>query len=363
MLETLAEQFKNKLPFVAYRKPNSTFTKAILQHDDTLHTVSDFTESGFVFAPFDDTKAMILLPFDTILEEEISVKSFSENNNELRDPSAEAHQKHVALVQKCVDTIQHSELQKIVVSRKEEIESKKDPFVLFQELLGNYPTAFVYLWYHPKVGMWTGATPETLVKINGNTLTTMSLAGTRKLQENVEVSWNEKEIEEQQIVTDYIVHRLQNVTSTISVTEAETHQAGSLLHLCSMISGRMMPSANVGDIIKKLHPTPAICGFPTEMAKAFILSEEGYDRKFYTGYLGTLNERVETARNRNRKNQENSAYKAVRTTSELYVNLRCMELTDDKRILYIGGGITKDSNPESEWQETLAKSQIMKRVL
>ncbi len=363
MLETLAKQFNNKLPFVVYRKPNALLTKVILQHDDTLHTVSDFNESGFVFAPFDNTKDVILLPFDAIIEEEIQTKPTTESINKLRDPSAEAHKKYLQLVQKSVDTIQHSELQKIVLSRKEEIESKKDPFVLFQELVGNYPTAFVYLWYHPKVGLWTGATPETLVQVNGTTLTTMSLAGTQKLQENVEVSWNEKEIEEQQIVTDYIVHRLQDVTTNVSVTEAKTHQAGSLLHLCAMISGRMAPAVNIGNIIKTLHPTPAICGFPTEKAKAFILSEEGYNRKFYTGYLGTLNERVETARNRNRKNQENSAYKAVRTNSELYVNLRCMELTHDKRILYIGGGITKDSNPESEWQETLAKSQIMKRVL
>ncbi|MBC8754575.1 chorismate-binding protein [Kordia sp. YSTF-M3] len=363
MLETLAKQFKNKLPFVAYRKPNAILTKAILQHDDSLHTVSDFTESGFVFAPFDNTKKAILLPFDEILEEEIHTKQFSEINNVLRDPSAEAHKKYVQLVQKSVDTIQHSEIEKIVLSRKEEISAVKDHFELFEQLLHNYPTAYVYLWYHPKVGMWAGATPETLVHVQGSTLKTMSLAGTRKLQEHVVVSWDQKEIEEQQIVTDYIVDQLKTITTNLNVTEAETHQAGSLFHLCSIISGRMISTINIGDIIKTLHPTPAICGFPTEAAKSFILSEEGYDRKFYTGYLGELNERVETARNRNRKNQENSAYKAVRTNSELYVNLRCMELTHNKRILYIGGGITKDSNPESEWQETLAKSQIMKRVL
>lgn len=363
MLKILTKHFTNTLPFVVYRKPNAINSTAILQHDNSLHTVSDFSESGFVFAPFDSTKAPILLPFDTVLEEEIHAKKSSESYNELRVPSAEAHQKHLALVQKCVETIQHSELQKIVISRKEEINSTKDPFVLFQELLGNYPTGFVYLWYHPKVGMWAGATPETLVNINGATLTTMSLAGTRKWQENVEVFWNEKEVEEQQIVTDYIVDQLQLVTTNLNVTQAETHKAGSLFHLCSIISGRMKADVNIGDIVKILHPTPAICGFPTEAAKAFILVEEGYDRKFYTGYLGTLNERVETARNRNRKNQENSAYKSVRTHSELYVNLRCMEFADHKKILYMGGGITKDSNPESEWQETLAKSQIMKRVV
>ncbi|QHI35856.1 Putative isochorismate synthase MenF [Kordia antarctica] len=363
ILKKLKEHLDKKLPFVAYRKSNAISVNVIFQNDDRLHTVSDFTESGFIFAPFDATQKAILLPFDETFEGEITNFESANIINEIYDPSAEAKKKYEQLVQKAIETIQDSEIEKIVVSRKEEIDSKKDSFLLFQQLLINYPTAFVYIWFHPKVGFWAGATPETLVSAKGNTITTMSLAGTRKFQENVAVSWNQKELEEQQIVTDYIKNSLLDLTTNLVVSEAETHQAGSLLHLCSMISGRMTTTVNIGDIITNLHPTPAICGFPTEAAKTFILAEEKYDRKFYAGYLGELNKREETTRNRNRKNQENSAYRTVRSNSELYVNLRCMELTDDKRILYIGGGITKDSNPESEWQETVAKSQIMKRVL
>ncbi|WP_420574094.1 chorismate-binding protein [Kordia sp.] len=363
MLTKLSDHIQKQLPFVAYRKPNETHTKLVFQKDDHLHKVSDFTESGFVFAPFDNTKQIILIPFDEVLQGELETLEIDKTTTETLNPSAEARQKHIQLVQKGVETIQSSTIEKIVLSRKEEIASETNPLVLFERLRIQYPTAFVYLWFHPKVGMWAGATPETLLKATGNTVTTMSLAGTRRFKENVTVAWNQKEITEQQIVTDYIVNRLQNVTTNISVSEAKTHQAGSLVHLCSMISGRMPSSVNIGDIVTKLHPTPAICGFPTEAAKSFILKEEAYDRTFYTGYLGELNLREETSRNRNRKNQENSAYRTVRNNSELYVNLRCMQLTHNKRILYIGGGITKDSNPESEWQETLAKSEIMKRVL
>ncbi|EDP96359.1 chorismate-binding protein [Kordia algicida OT-1] len=363
MLDRLSNHIQKQLPFVAYRKPNALLTNVILQKNDLLHTVSDFTESGFVFAPFDTTKQTILIPFDEILSGELNRLQEDKTSIEAFHPSAEAQKKHVQLVQKGVDTIQNSEIKKIVLSRKEEIISETNPLVLFERLRDTYPTAFVYLWFHPKVGMWAGATPETLVKATGTTITTMSLAGTRKFEENTVIPWNQKEIEEQQIVTDYIVHKLQDITTNITVSKAETHQAGSLAHLRSMISGRMISTINIGDIITTLHPTPAICGFPTEAAKAFILQEEHYDRAFYTGYLGELNMRKETSRNRNRKNQENSAYRTVRTNSELYVNLRCMQLTHHKRILYIGGGITKDSNPELEWQETVAKSQIMKRVL
>ena len=50
----------------------------------------------------------------------------------------------------------------------------------------------------------------------------------------------------------------------------------------------------------------------------------------------------------------------------LFVNLRCMQLIsepENSAILYIGGGITKASIPELEWEETIAKSKVMKNVL
>ena len=61
MIETLVAHFKKNLPFVAYRKPNATLMNIVFQHDDIVHEVSDFTESGFVFAPFDATKQAILI--------------------------------------------------------------------------------------------------------------------------------------------------------------------------------------------------------------------------------------------------------------------------------------------------------------
>jgi isochorismate synthase len=363
MLATLSSQLEQQLPFVAYRKPNASQVTIVLQHDASVHTVSDFTESGFVFAPFDTRQKTILIPFETVLRGKLETVTANSNTNAELKPSAEAKTQHIDLVNKGIATIQTTELKKIVLSRKEEIDSQTDAFVLFERLREKYPMAFVYLWFHPKVGMWAGASPETLVEAKGNQITTMSLAGTRKFQENIPVSWDQKEIEEQQIVTDYIANRLEKITSHLSVSETKNQRAGSLLHLCSLIKGRMNSTVNIGDVITNLHPTPAISGFPTEAAKSFILKEEQYDRAFYTGYLGELNIQEETSRNRNRKNQENSAYRTVRTHSDLYVNLRCMQLTDDKRILYIGGGITKDSNAISEWEETCAKSQIMKRVL
>jgi isochorismate synthase len=117
------------------------------------------------------------------------------------------------------------------------------------------------------------------------------------------------------------------------------------------------------DLVTALHPTPAVCGLPLTDAKRFIQDNEKYQRAYYTGFLGELNYKEERTRNRNRRNQENSAYRSVVRTSELYVNLRCMQKVGDSFIIYVGGGITADSDPKKEWQETESKAQTMLRLL
>jgi isochorismate synthase len=116
-------------------------------------------------------------------------------------------------------------------------------------------------------------------------------------------------------------------------------------------------------LISAIHPTPAVCGLPKGSAKKFILENENYNREFYTGFLGELNLKKTLQRNGNRKNRENQAYASITKTSALFVNLRCMKLEAKQAVLFVGGGITKDSNPVAEWEETSNKAQTMKSVL
>lgn len=120
---------------------------------------------------------------------------------------------------------------------------------------------------------------------------------------------------------------------------------------------------DIAALVKAIHPTPAVCGFPKEAAKRFILQNENYNREFYTGYLGELNFQEIKKRNVNRRNVENRAYTSVKRVSDLYVNLRCMKVNGNQAFIFVGGGITKDSNAEAEWEETVNKTQTMKNVL
>ncbi|QRM90690.1 isochorismate synthase [Lacinutrix sp. WUR7] len=371
-LEIAQNHFDDALPFVLYRKPNASVIKGVFQDDDIVYTSKDLTESGFVFAPFNAEKQTVLMPFSVseTLESSFAISEVTEQNTrdkkEVQQESEnvlnDAKDFHINLVTKAINGIVEGRLKKVVVSRKEEVRlTESNPMALFERLLVKYSTAFVYCWYHPKIGLWLGATPETLLSITGNRFTTMALAGTQAYQGDDNPDWKAKETEEQQLVTDYLIASLESSVSNIVVAATKTIKAGSLLHLSTKVSGVL--NSDLMEVVKALHPTPAVCGLPKTIAKQFILENENYDREFYTGFLGEINSKEKTSRNTNRRNVENNAYAAIKTVSNLYVNLRCMQLTDVKASIYVGGGITKDSIAEKEWEETVNKTETMKAVL
>lgn len=364
-------QFDHALPFVIYRKPSDRHIHAMLQEDDHLYEVGDYTESGFVFAPFDDgSTPTVLIPssdsrtFSSIMEKDVTTTQANFIPADVVSlPSDRAA--HISLVQKGIDLIKNTELKKVVLSRKQTIpQTSRSPLAYFKKLAQNYPTAFVYCWYHPKVGLWLGATPETLLSVSNQKLHTMSLAGTQMATDITNAHWGAKEIEEQQFVTDSIVQNLSGLVNDLTVSEVQTHKAGSLLHLKTDITARLENAASrLGDIIKALHPTPAVCGLPQARAKNFILKNEGYERAYYTGFLGELNLQVTKLRARSRRNVENLAYSSLKKQTHLFVNLRCMEIDAQGAQLYVGGGVTAFSNPQAEWEETVHKLQTIGAVL
>lgn len=361
------EHYGSQLPFVIYKKPNTTEVKGLLQESDTLIITEEFTEKGFVFSPFDDREDSVLIPLQD--SKEISynhviepIKSESRTENTKADKSAK--NQHIDIVNNGVKAIKEGAFQKVVLSRKETILLKEThPISIFKNLLNTYPSAFVYCWYHPKVGLWLGATPETLLKIEANRFSIMALAGTQVYKGTLDVNWEDKEIQEQKVVTDFIVESLKNTTEKIKVSSTNTVKAGSLLHLKTMISAQLKSTSRLKEILNTIHPTPAVCGYPKQAAKDFILKYENYHRAYYTGFLGELNYDFKKAPRSSKRNIENRAYSITKKSTQLYVNLRCMQLQGDEAIIYIGGGITHNSIPEKEWEETVAKSLIIKNVL
>lgn len=166
----------------------------------------------------------------------------------------------------------------------------------------------------------------------------MSLAGT-KTPEN---SWTEKEIEEQELVTNSIVEGLKNSNCTNLKTDGpNTIKAGKIEHLRTLISCDLKDKKDWTKVVQTLHPTPAVCGIPKLKAMDYIQQLENHDRQFYTGFIGIVKE----------------------DKKDLFVNLRCMQHFNGFAKLYLGGGITAPSDEEAEWLETEKKGMTLGSIL
>lgn len=341
--------FQNQLPFVLYAKPNETILNAVFQKDAILNAFE--SQPGFVFASFYNELNIVFPLFSSeVFQEEINLNPDEnfihfENRN---DENAQILFEN--LVQNAVFEIEKGTFEKVVLSRKIEVSESIDVLKSYQSLLLKYPTAFRYLWFHPKVGLWMGATPEQLAKIRNTTFETVALAGTQLFSEAI--IWNKKEIIEQQLVTDYIKSSTENLVEVLEISASYTQKAGSLAHLKSDISGKLKSDTTELDIINALHPTSAVCGMPLKKARNFILESENYNRKYYAGFLGEFQMQEQT---------------------NLFVNLRCCELVNCNENfnlknqfninIYVGCGITKDSQPHKEFIETENKAKTILSIL
>ena len=349
LFEKIKAQLKNQLPFVCYCKPNSDTIIALLQKSDTLFELT-MDAVGFAFVSFDNEKRYILPENQSDLYyEKVSVSDYAYPKNRVFESDDSAKTAFEALVVKAVQEIEAGTFEKVVLSRKEMVALQDfDLTLVLNQLITSYPNAFNYSFYHPKVGFWLGASPEQFLKVTENNLQTIALAGTQLAGNSQDIVWGDKEIVEQQIVAEFIVTALEKHAISVLKSEPYTYKAGSILHIRTDIEAVLEDKSNLENIIELMHPTPAVCGFPKEVAKNFILKNEGYDREFYAGFLGEWNKDFNSFKEGN---------------FDLIVNLRCMQIKDDHAIVYVGCGINQGSQPEKEFMETVNKSQTMKKVL
>ena len=345
----LKEHLEAKLPFAVYAKPGSAVITGVFQTTPETFTDAELAGSGFVFAPFADGET-VFIPYG---KAEVIITEVPESYNAVTgqadtpEINTKTKQRFEALVAACVEAIKSSGFEKLVASRTETATAKSDIETIYKKLLGLYPNAFRYLFYSPLSGLWMGATPEQLLKAENNTIHTVALAGTQLYNAKETAVWQEKEQQEQLFVTNYILQQLKPFSEGINTTEPYTFRAGGIVHIKTDISAELKESVALANVIKTLHPTPAVCGLPKQEAKEWLLQNEGYNREYYSGFLGELNHDFATGQPK----------------TDLFVNLRCMKVGEGTAQLFIGCGITKDSDPEKEFYETVNKSMTMRKAL
>ncbi|MFC2110987.1 chorismate-binding protein [Bacteroidota bacterium] len=352
--------FEKQIPFVSYRLPGKEIITSFVQKDRSLHSINSYKdiekEQGFVFFSFrvSCTIPSFLIKPDLkfegsfIDEEIIEFTNFESKKNykiDVFQTTSKNDYKHN--VAKAVSTISDSEISKIVISRVLERKTSNDfnPFKFYKALCGKYTHAFTYIIYHPEIGMWAGASPEILVSVEKEKIHAVALAGTQKKEnKNLEdIKWESKEIVEQEIVADFVYNCLQNNdTKDLIRHQTKSFEAGNLVHIITNFEAEARANFSLGNLVKRLHPTPSVSGQPKKESIEFINASENHNREYYCGFMGPINNNEHT---------------------NLFVNLRCMKICNNSLALYVGAGITKDSDPEKEWIETDEKAKTLLSVI
>ncbi len=368
----------HKLPVALWRLPNATAPQLCLSFsaEAALTGLPPALEpnapAGFAFFPFRDSdhNPALFLPadvlYDTARPDELHLTDaskatwltdFLQNSatppallswpvSPQPAPHAATQEEYTALVERGVRAIEKGKVQKVVSSRAARwpLPADFDALAAFEELMERYPRAFVSLVSAPGAGTWLGATPEVLVELTADgRFCTMALAGTQPLLPDhlpQHAIWRQKEIEEQALVARYIVSCFKQLRlREYEETGPRTVVAGELLHLRTdfSVNLRAVPFPTLAtDMLRLLHPTSAVGGMPRQAALEFLQKYEGYDRAYYSGFLGPVN-------------------LPAPGVAQLFVNLRCFQVRPQEAILYAGTGLTIDSDPAREWQETELK--------
>ena len=257
----------------------------------------------------------------------------------------------IKMVEKGITAIYEGEFDKVVSARTydEPLSENFNIIDQFNRLEKAHPDAFVSLVSILGKGTWMGATPELLIESSSVHFRTVSVAGTQPFpldKDLSEAAWNQKEIEEQAMVSRYIVEQFKTIRLREFIeTGPRSVRAGNMIHLKTeyTVDLNEVHFPELGTVmLHLLHPTSAVCGMPKFSALRFIAANEHLNREFYSGFLGPVN---------------------MDGVSRLYVNLRCMQILRTRAVLYAGAGITHDSVPEKEWDETALKCQTLLGVM
>ena len=351
MLSVLHTYLQNNTAFYAYKDPTNdnvhidTIDETIpFEFDDLTNHIK---RDAFAMYPFDHTsrkgwyftadKQQVFFNKTANIETTASETKQSHHFNE------EQFKEYGKQFDKMMKAIKSKCVQKVILSKPVVIREnfEKNLPEIFIKLIALYPKTFVFLVSSPETGIWMGASPELLFSKVGDKCTTVSLAGTRSKFDDISL-WTDKEMEEQSMVSDFIDDALaKHSIKQYKKTGPSMLKVGNLTHLKTIYHFKSPSDFQWGRFVKSLHPTPALCGEPKMEAMELIRKVETHNREYYGGFLGPVH----------------------RNSTHLYVNLRSMKIEKNKSTIYVGGGLTHQSNLQNEWDELKLKSKTLLSAL
>ncbi|GAB3213085.1 isochorismate synthase [Marinactinospora thermotolerans] len=247
-----------------------------------------------------------------------------------------------------VRRIRAGDLDKVVLARDLYVDAEAgiDVRSLLGRLSRDHPDCYTF-----SVAGMVGATPELLIRRQGDAVSSLVLAGTRPrggdAQEDTaladELLSSPKDLEEHRYAIDSLRTTLAPLCSSIDVPERpELLRLANVQHLASPARATLSPGTSTLDVVAALHPTAAVGGTPTATAMPLIRELEGMDRGRYAAPVGWID---------------------AQGNGEWGIALRCAEIEGSRARLFAGGGIVAGSDPTAEVAETEAKFRVMREAL
>lgn len=271
--------------------------------------------------------------------------------HELNPKSNVTPEQFKEIVNHTKELIQEGDMFQMVPSQRFSFEFEDKPFDFYRQLRRTNPSPYMYYMDYGDYQI-IGSSPESLVTVRGETVTTNPIAGTRKrgqtLTEDVavakELKTNEKELAEHRMLVDLGRNDLGKVSEYGSVkvtTLLEIQKYRYIMHLVSEVSGKLRAHTPAIEALKATLPAGTVSGAPKVRALQRIYEMEPVKRGVYAGAIGYLS----------RDNQMDFA-----------IAIRTMVVKSNKGYVQAGAGIVYDSIAENEYQETLNKAKALLRV-
>ncbi|MGO3317143.1 MAG: anthranilate synthase component I, partial [Leuconostoc mesenteroides] len=271
--------------------------------------------------------------------------------HELNPKSNVTPEQFKKIVNHTKELIQEGDMFQMVPSQRFSFEFEDKPFDFYRQLRRTNPSPYMYYMDYGDYQI-IGSSPESLVTVRGETVTTNPIAGTRKrgqtLTEDVaiakELKTNEKELAEHRMLVDLGRNDLGKVSEYGSVkvtTLLEIQKYRYIMHLVSEVSGKLRAHTPAIEALKATLPAGTVSGAPKVRALQRIYEMEPVKRGVYAGAIGYLS----------RDNQMDFA-----------IAIRTMVVKSNKGYVQAGAGIVYDSIAENEYQETLNKAKALLRV-
>ena len=275
-------------------------------------------------------------------------KLFSQPNTKniiaIKSTKKETHpnkEQYLKIFNKATKAINSGLAEKIVLSKiqKYSIKENLDIYNMHTIMEKKYKDCFNFIIQLNKKDYFAGSTPELILKLSKNKISTTSIAGTSTNKNQLN---NTKEIKEQEYVTSYIEKIFTTIGTDIKKNKTKKLKLNYAYHLKTKISGKTKNKEHILKLLKIIHPTPALSGYPKKEAIDFITKIEPFNRGYYAGAVGLYN---------------------LKGEGNFYAGIRSALIKNKDIYLFSGGGITKESNYLNEWEETNIKLKHIKSIL